>query len=142
MFFVFEGEFWLIKLKYNSVVFLFVYPFVTGPADLHRAEVLGKSDGEGLGRNLIRDKLRSAEEVEQGIAEEERREGADLAVVIRWGTGELTAHNLGCVELKPTDDEGIEAFNAEITAVFFQNFICLFAELIVALAVFELDDEA
>ena len=114
---------------------------MAGPADLHCAESLAELDGEGLGRDLVGDKLRARKEIEQDVAEEEGGYGADLAVIVLRRICQLTAYDLGRVEPEPAHDEGVEALDTVVAGVLAQHGVGLFAQLPVALAVFELDDE-
>ena len=124
----------LIELENDGVVALFVCPFVARPAYTHCAERLAQLDGEGLFGDLIGDKLRAGEEVEQNISENERGDGVYLAVVIRGRVCELTANDLGGVYSEPAHDEGVEALDTVVAGVSAQQGVGLFAQLYIAAA--------
>ena len=136
-----------IVLEDHDIVILLRVLAVTGPGDLHSAHGLRKADRQGLGADLIGDKLGPGQPVEHGAAQhlpdhvlERSGNAGDLVVLLRR-ISELAAEHVRRVEAEPGDNPGLEALHAGLAVVFPQDFQGLPAQFLIARAVLELHDD-
>ena len=87
--------------------------------------------------------MRPGQEVQKRVVQKEGFQAVNVVIGVVFNRGcELPANQTRCVQTEPGNNQGVEAFNTNVSVISGKQLQCFPAELAVPWAVFQLHDQS
>ena len=126
-----------VELKDHSVVCPLAARFMRSPADVQRTQRGTEPYKRRVPPDAVGDELRTGKKIQKRIMQDKAScDRLTVSGIVAERGGQLTPDKMSGMHAKPGDDQGIEAFDADVPAVSIQESFGLFTEFPVSGTVF------